>query len=280
MDADDAEWRQAFGAGGAHIVFGQNFQHGRARLAGDDGERNGGEHDRRQNEVAECRGKRPLLAGNQAVDQHEAGDLREIEHQRDATRYREPLQGARKQDDQQQTPPEDRHGITDQCDAHQALIEDRASLDCGNDTGGNAERDRYDDGTERQFDRCREQCQELIKNRLLRDDRGAEVAGEYAAEIIEILHDHRPVHAELRTDLRVTLRRHDALTRKERNRITRQKPDEGEGDDGDPDESRDQDGEAPQKEAKHFKPLRKGGWTDLGFCQAMDRTISASPPYF
>ena len=54
MHADDAERRQALGAGGAHIVLAQHFQHRRARLARDDGERDGAEHDRRQDQMADA----------------------------------------------------------------------------------------------------------------------------------------------------------------------------------------------------------------------------------
>ena len=43
------------------------------------------------------------------------------------------------------------------------------------------------------------------------DDRGAEIAVQDAAEIVEILHDERPVEAELLHELGVALGRHAAL---------------------------------------------------------------------
>ena len=55
MQADDAAVGEALGAGGADIVLAQHLEHGRARLPGDDGERNGAEHDRGQDQVAQRR---------------------------------------------------------------------------------------------------------------------------------------------------------------------------------------------------------------------------------
>ncbi len=80
----DAALGQALGAGGAHVVFAQHLEHGRAGLARDDGERNGAEHDRGQDQMLHGRLEGALLAGQQAVDQHEAGDGLEIDVEVDA----------------------------------------------------------------------------------------------------------------------------------------------------------------------------------------------------
>ena len=53
VQTDDAERRQALGARGAHIVLAEHLQHRRARHARDDGERDGAEHDRRQDEMVQ-----------------------------------------------------------------------------------------------------------------------------------------------------------------------------------------------------------------------------------
>ena len=50
----------------------------------------------------------------------------------------------------------------------------------------------------------------------------------------------------------VPLRRHAALARHQQHRIARQQPDEAERGDGDPDEGRDQQADAPEDEKKHF----------------------------
>src|SRR3984957_6603002 len=51
VNADDPAGRQPFGARGAHVILAQDFEHRGASHAGDDGERHGAEHDRRQDEV-------------------------------------------------------------------------------------------------------------------------------------------------------------------------------------------------------------------------------------
>ncbi|WJR69656.1 hypothetical protein QTA58_10525 [Neorhizobium sp. CSC1952] len=66
-------------------------------------------------------------------------------------------------------------------------------------------------------------------------------------------------------DQRMTLGGHDTLSGEQSDRIAGQQSDKGKGDDRDPDESRDQHGKAPQKEAKHSKTFG-GFWflTDSG----------------
>ncbi|MNL75138.1 hypothetical protein D3C87_2008930 [compost metagenome] len=85
MNTDDPERRQTLGARRADIVFRQHFQHGRPCLARDDSQRNGCQNNGRQSKMAERRHKGTLLARQQRIDQHEAGDWWEEEHQRDAT---------------------------------------------------------------------------------------------------------------------------------------------------------------------------------------------------
>ena len=96
MDADDAEGREALGAGGAHIILLEHLEHRGARHARDHRERDGAKHDGRQNEVAHRVEKGAFLAGEQAVDQHEAGDRLEIiVDEVDAARNRRQVQGSR-----------------------------------------------------------------------------------------------------------------------------------------------------------------------------------------
>jgi hypothetical protein len=61
------------------------------------------------------------------------------------------LQDPGKQDDQQQRPPEDRHGIADKRRAHDRLVATEPRLTAAKIPAGNAERDRDDDGAERQL---------------------------------------------------------------------------------------------------------------------------------
>ncbi len=71
--------------------------------------------------------------------------------------------------------------------------------------------------------------EELLQHRPLGDDRDAEIAVQDAAEIVEILHQMRPVVAELVHDLGVPLGRHAALAGHQHHRIAGQEADEREG---------------------------------------------------
>ncbi len=194
---------------------------------------------------------RRRLAGQQAVDQHEAGDGREEVHQRNAARDGRPAEIAGEEDDEQQAPPEDRHGIADKRGAHDGLVEPCPAFDGGEHAGGNAEQHGKDDGTERELHRCREELHEIVEDGPLRDDGAAKIAGDEIAEVIQILDVKRPVEAEFVHDLRMALRRHHALARHQHHGIAGQEANEGEGNDGDPDEGRDQDGKPSEKKAKH-----------------------------
>src|SRR5690606_9656783 len=255
VNADDAKWRQALRARRADIILRQHFEHGRARLAGNDGERNGAQHDGRQDEVAYRRGKCALLPRQQRIDQHEAGDRREKIEQVDAAGYGRPAQYSRKENDEQKAPPEDRHGVANQGCAHHRLVEEGAALDGCKYTGRNTKHDGKDDGADRKLKRSGKQGEELLDDRLLGDDGRAEITGEYASDIGQILHDQRPIHAELVHDLRVAGRIHHPLAGHQHDRIARQQPDEGKGYYGHTYEGGDQDQQPAYQEFEHGNPI-------------------------
>ena len=76
MNANHPIHGKALGAGGAHVIFFQNLEHGRARHARDDGQRHGAEHDGGEDEMTDRVPEGALLARQQTVDQHEVGDCR------------------------------------------------------------------------------------------------------------------------------------------------------------------------------------------------------------
>ena len=116
---------------------------------------------------------------------------------------------------------------------------------------GYAERNREDDGAERQLEGRRKQFQKLAKHRPLGDDRRAEVARHNATQIIRVLDHQRPIVAELMHDQSVPLRRHDALAGHELDRIAGEQADKRKRDDCDPKKRRDQDCEPSEQEAEH-----------------------------
>ena len=65
-----------------------------------------------------------------------------------------------------------------------------------------------------------------------------------AVQVREILYDDGTVEAEPMTDFRVKFRRQAALASEQHDRIARQKTNEREGHDRNPDKGRDEDGDA------------------------------------
>ncbi len=212
VNADDAGRRQPLGARGAHVILAQDFEHRGAGHAGDDGERHGAEHDRRQDEVPQRVEESAGLIGQKRVDGHESGRLIEgIVDEVDPARDGQKPQSHGNEHDEEQAPPENRHRIAEQRHRHQRLIIEAAALDRRKRAGRNPDRDRKQHGEEREFERRREQGQKLGQNFILRRQRYAEVAMRKAPDIIEKLLPHRLVEAELMAKIRQPLRRHAVL---------------------------------------------------------------------
>ncbi len=178
----------------------------------------------------------PGLSGGEAVDQHEAGGVRKVVNQVDPPRHRGPAQGAGKQDDQQQCPPEDRHRIAHQRRAHQCPVKELAPVHRRDHTGGQAQHDRKDHRADRQFERCREKREKLVPDRALCDKGIAQIALQNAGQIIPELDIDGPVKAELPGQFLITFLGQAAFAGHDDDRIARQHADERERDQGDPDE--------------------------------------------
>ena len=168
------------------------------------------------------RTERAPVAGQQRVDQQEAGDrLDKILHG-DAARDRRPAELHREQQDQQQAPPEDRHRIAGERDPHHAVIEDRVAPHRRDDAGRQSEAQREQDGAERKLDGRREQRREFGDHRLMGDDRAAEVAAHQPRQIEAVLHHDRLIEAVFLAQLRVPHRIDAALARHRLDRIARE----------------------------------------------------------
>ena len=125
------------------------------------------------------------LVGQQRVDGHEAGWLVEvIVDEIDPPRHRRPAELDGDEHDQQQAPPEDRHGIAEQRNRHQQLVEEPAALDRRDGAGGHANAHREQHRKERELDRGGKQRQELGQHFLLRGERDAEIAVQDLEDII------------------------------------------------------------------------------------------------
>ena len=106
--------------------------------------------------------------------------------------------------------------------------------------GAASHRGGEQDGADRELDRGRKKREEFVEHRPLGDDRCAEITGEDVPEIDQVLDDQGAIEAVDRLELLVALGAHAALAGEQQDRIARQEPDEGEGDDRDTDEGRHQ----------------------------------------
>ncbi len=237
MQADDAPRRQAFGACGAHVVLRQHLEHRRARHARHHRQRNRAEHDGRQHQVVQGIPERAGLARQPGVDRHEASDrLEVVPDQVDAPRHRGQSPALADEHDQQQTPPEDRHRVAGDRQAHQRLVVQAAAARCGDGAGGQPDQRREQHRAQRQLDRCREQRGELGEHLLVGGQRGAEVAVQQLPHVVDKLLPNRLVQAELVAEHRQPLRADAALADAHLHRIARHQPDRDEGDEHQRDE--------------------------------------------
>jgi hypothetical protein len=157
----------------------------------------------------------------------------------------------REEQDQQQAPPEDRHGEAGQRRAHQRVIDEGAAPGRRDHAGRDAEDRREQHGADGQFQRRREQRREFGQDRRLRRDRGAEIAVRDLPEIVEKLFPHRLVETELMAEMGQTLGRDAALAGTGLDRVARHEPDRDEGEEGDGQEGRNDQQHAPDDETEH-----------------------------
>ncbi len=83
--------------------------------------------------------ERADVIGQQRVDQHEAGAWLDVVQQVDPPGNRGPAKAHREEHDQDQTPPEDRHRVSRQGDAHHPVVEQGPSLECRDHPGQKAQ---------------------------------------------------------------------------------------------------------------------------------------------
>jgi hypothetical protein len=118
----------------------------------------------------------PFFVAEQGVDQHEAGLRLDVVEQVDAPGNRRPAQAHREEHDQDQAPPEDRHRVAGQRDAHDAVVEQRAALERGDHPGQQADDAGEQQGGKGQFQGRREQGGELVPDAFAGAQRFAEIA--------------------------------------------------------------------------------------------------------
>ncbi len=236
MDKDHASRRQAFGPRGAYVVFTQHFKHRGAGHPCDHRQRNGAQHDGRQDQVTQRIDERAFFITEQSIDQHEAGFWLDVVEQVDTTRYRGPAQRYREEHDQDQTPPEDRHRVSRKRNTHYPMVEQGSSSQGRDDTG-----QKSDDASEyqrrnRQFQGGREQRSEFGPHARARPQRFAQVAMGELADVIDVLRIKGLVQAKTFHGLGVHFRIDPAFTHHDFDRVARNQANQREGQQGDAEE--------------------------------------------
>src|SRR5207244_7693079 len=156
--------------------------------ARDDGKWNGAQDDGRQDEVAQRVEEGALLAGDQAVDQHEPGHLRIIIFDEiDPARHGGQAQSVRHDENEDQAPPEDRHGIAGEGDTNQRMAIEAAAARGGDDARRNADKSGKEKRADGKLDGGGEKMEEFMQYRILGDDRNAEIPMQEAPDIVEEL---------------------------------------------------------------------------------------------
>ncbi len=117
MHYDHAHPRQAFGTRSTDVIFTQHFEHRRARHSHNHRQRNGAEHDGRQDHVHHRIVEVARLPPEEGIDQHKAGQRHGVIQEdgvADPPGNRRQVELYRDQHDQHDAPPEDRHGVAGQ----------------------------------------------------------------------------------------------------------------------------------------------------------------------
>ena len=193
----------------------------------------------------------PFSSDSSESIEQEAGHRVDEVPDGDASRHGRPAELHREEQDQEQTPPEDRHRIAGERHAHDAVVEHRVAAHRGEHAGGNADDEREQDGADGELDRRREQRGELAQHGLLRDHRLAEVALQHAADVDAVLDEHRPVEPVLLEQRRVARGVDAALARHGLDRIARHDPDEEEREQRHAEKGRDDEADAGEQKAQH-----------------------------
>ena len=155
---DHGRRRQPAGARGAHEVGGQHRQHRGAGHARDRREREDRERQRRQDELLEARHEHFAVAGDQAVDQVEAGDLRRRaeEDVEPPERRRRDAQQVIEDVDQDQPGEEHRQRHAGGRDHAAGMVDERSRFGRGEDAERHRDQHRDDQAEQRQLGRGRQ----------------------------------------------------------------------------------------------------------------------------
>ena len=193
--------------------------------------------------------ERAFFVRQQGVDQQKAGSrLNEVLDVESARDWRQ-VELYRKQQDQQQAPPEDGHGIAGKRDTHDTVVKDRVASDRRQNAGRDADHQCKQDRAHTEFDRGRKQRQELLHHRSPRNDGFTQVTLQHADDVDAVLHQDGPVQPVFLEQCRVAHGVDAAFTGECFNRVARYQPYEEEDQQRHPDKRGNDQAQAGKDEA-------------------------------
>ena len=200
----------------------------------------------------EARPEQLEIAGDQAVDQVEAGDLRRRaeEHVEPAERRRRPAEQVVEDIDQDQAGEEHRQRHARGRDHAAGMIDQRAGPGRRQDAERHRDQHRDDQAEQRQLGRGRQPGLDFLADRLAGGQRVAEIAVREIVDVAAELHDQRLVEAELHADLLDRLLGRGGPGEIGR-RIAGQRARQQEGDDHDADQARHRHQHSLEDHAEH-----------------------------
>jgi hypothetical protein len=143
------------------------------------------------------------------------------------------------------------------------MVEGRAPAHGREDAGRQPDRERDDERAGRQLDGRGKQDQKLVQDRLLGDDRLAQVALQHLAQEAEVLLPQRPVETHLVQQPGVARRIDAALADQQLDGIAGDQANKGERRRRNPEEGGHEHEQAGRDKTEHVPPTNSAPWTGL-----------------
>src|SRR5207248_5229206 len=248
--AVDRDRRQALRVRRPHVVLVLEVEHGRARDARDDGERNRAERDPGQDQVLEHVPERVPIAFDDRVEDVEVRRVLHVDEHRDPADSREPREPHREdvlEDDREE---EDRDRYPEQGGNQAQMVEDPAVALRRQEAERDAEEDGEEHRRERELHRRREALLDLGRHPAARGDADPEVSGDRRLQVRPVLDVDGLVEA-VALAVRLDESRRRALTEERLGRAPWERPDPEEDQERDAEEDRGEQEQPADEIPKH-----------------------------
>ena len=214
----EPELAHAARARGIHVVHRQRADHVGAHEPQEHAGGQQAERDRRQHRVGQQVAEDRRIAEPEGVDEVDAGGVvqpgeLQLDPDRRPPGHGQPAQADREDQLEQEAGEEHRRRVAEDREDPEDGVGPLVAQVGGEHAERDADDERHDERVERQLEGRGAVAGEEIDDGLVVGERGAEVAGEHLAEVLEVLDDQRPVVAGLLDALLQLIRRQAAAER-------------------------------------------------------------------